>query len=774
VPLLQEVGAVCGRADDQVCRAQSVRALAEVYPGLPQAVVPLARLALRQGKPEAALSLLEALLSRRPDSFTAHRLRARVLEQLGRGEAAISALDQALVLSPGLVGVLEERGRILEGLGRDDDAIQSYAEALKIAPERRELDEKIKALQPQSAGFEAAFRWDPNTLLPEEGAADERQGQDYYFIGRQEVVKVAPSGRSIRYTQEIIHILTPKGARDWSTRRLYYSPGFERVEIASIKVRKENGAVSEAYRRTDYDAGTGSGNLYYLRKFAQIELPALKGGDVIEFSWFETEVGDDNFREGYFGALFYFDASVDVERARFAVVSAPEMPLFSHLSSPGVTASDQRRQSSDGAEERVRSWEVSGLPRVQTDGKMPGRAEVFSHVLVSTYETWDQVGVWWWNLIKDQLIVDAEIKARVKELTDGVTDDREKVRVIHEWVVKNTRYVGIEFGVHGWKPYRTTLCFRRRFGDCKDKASLIKVMLDAAGVETNLVLLRTRRLGGITQVPPSLTIFNHAIAYVPQFDLYLDGTAEFSGTEELPFADQGQLSLIVADGGKVTVRITDVNPSEKNTMVRTLDVDLTLPEPLVTGRIEARGGDAVFYRRRFDTVDQRRETLESVLSRAYPGAKLRSSRFESVTDINKPVKVEFTFTGGGFIKESGASRFLLPAGRHFRMLNSYASQASRDQDLMLGAPFQATYILTYRLPPKTRPAALPEEASEQTQFGSFRIARELKGNLLRIEVSYTFSTERIGVADYPGFRDWLGRMDRALSQPIVLEEVQDE
>lgn len=768
-PLLVEVASLRGRLEDKAGAAKLQFALAESRQATSDSVIAAARIELRSGQADKALARLEALVAVRPDSFVAHQLRARALHTLGRGADAERALKEALSYSPGLVGLLAEQGRLYELRDQEDLAIRSYETALNVAPERRDIAEKIRNLRPDSKSFEAAFRWDEKLLTPAADAEEKHKGQDYYFIGRQQVVKVAPTGRTTKFSQEIIHVLTQSGAKDWSWRRLYYSPGFERVELASVRVRKADGTMSEAYRRADYDAGGGSGNLYYLRRYAYVEVPPLEPGDVVEYAWIETEVGGDNFREGYFGALWYFQSSVDVERARYVVLSEPAMPLFA--AEPKVDGLKKRDEEQDGV--RVRAWEAENLARVSTDRKMPGRAEVFAHVLVSTYETWEQVGKWWWNLIEDQLVVDAEITALVNQLTRGKKDDLEKVRVIHEWVVKNTRYVGIEFGVHGWKPYRTTLCLRRRFGDCKDKASLIKVMLNAAGIDANLVLIRTRRLGGVAQAPANLAVFNHAIAYVPKFDLFLDGTAEFSGTKELPFSDQGQLSLIVADGGGVTVRITPVDAPESNTSLRVLDVDLRSDEPVVKGEFRATGADAVYYRRKFDTEEKRLENLEAILARSYPGAKLKKAEFKSIADINEDVVIKFTFEGGGFIKQSGDQRFLLPAGRHFRMLDAYAAQASRDQDLMLGVPYGSSHKVTYRLPPNLRPAALPPADSGSSKFGSFRVSRQATGDTLSFEVTYTAATERVEIADYAGYRSWLSTMDRALNLPIVLESVDD-
>ena len=123
------------------------------------------------------------------------------------------------------------------------------------------------------------------------------------------------------------------------------------------------------------------------------------------------------------------------------------------------------------------------------------------------------------------------------------------MRAIHGLVVTGTRYVGLEFGIHGFQPYKVTQVLARKFGDCKDKATLMIALLREAGIDAELVLLRTRRGGRIEPAPASLAVFDHAIAYVPKLDLYLDGTAEFSGVAELPSQDQGVTVLRVGPRG---------------------------------------------------------------------------------------------------------------------------------------------------------------------------------------------------------------------------------
>lgn len=730
----------------------------------------VAREWMRQSQPAKALPVLERLLALNPGAFQALLLKSRVLYQLERLQEAEAVLDLALELSPGMVGALTRKARLAQRQGDPERAAQLYEQALQVHPDDRSLAEHIQALRPEVASYEAPYRFGQEVMEPDPDAAQLHKGQDFYYLGRQEVVHVAPSGRASRFLQQVVHVLTDEGAKTWSTSRMYYSPGFERVELVSIRVRKADGTLSEAYRRTDYDAGRGSGNLYYLRRFAYVQVPVLEPGDVVEYAWREIEEPGENFREGYFGDLWHLDSSVDVERARYVLLAPAEMPIYVRQPEVKGLKAEVREVSWQDKPHKAHVFEARGLPRVLEDRQMPGSAEVFSYLLVSTYQTWDQVGAWWWNLIKDQLVVDAEVERVVKEVTEGLTDNRQKVQAIHNWVIKNTRYVGIEFGVHGWKPYRTTLCLRRRFGDCKDKASLIKVMLNAAGVDARLVLIRTRRLGDVSESPPNLAIFNHAIAYVPELDLFLDGTAEFNGTQELPFSDQGQLALIVADGGSVEVRRTPVDKPEKNQLTRSLRVDLSQSPNTAEGSFEAVGSDAVWLRRNLDSVEERDKAIENILTSLYLNVDLKEVKVVEAVDVEKPVKVNFKFEGGGFTRQSGGASLLYPAGRSVTLLDRYAPQASRQQDLILYVPYVLRQQVTYTLEEGSAVESLPKPTRGESRFGSYRLAVRHEGRTVTCEVEYSFKTERISVQDYADFRAWLVQVESGLNQPLRLKK----
>ena len=78
---------------------------------------------------------------------------------------------------------------------------------------------------------------------------------------------------------------------------------------------------------------------------------------------------------------------------------------------------------------------------------MPGYSEVLAYVHVSTYKTWDDVGRFYWGLVKDQLRVTDDIRAAAAEAVKGIpeSDEAARIRAVYDFVVSRTRYVGLEF-----------------------------------------------------------------------------------------------------------------------------------------------------------------------------------------------------------------------------------------------------------------------------------------------------------------------------------------
>jgi cellulose synthase operon protein C len=351
--------------------------------------------------------------------------------------------------------------------------------------------------------------------------------------------------------------------------------------------------------------------------------------------------------------------------------------------------------------------------------------------------------------------------------------DAARVRAVYDFVVGSTRYVGLEFGIHGYKPYQVSQVLARRFGDCKDKASLMLALLREVGVASELVLVRTRRGGRLDPEPASLAIFDHAIVYVPELDRYLDGTAEFAGLTELPTEDQGVMVLRVTPGGGRLTE-TPILPSSASRVERRWQVSL---DPSGDARIDetlAIAGEAAHnWREHYQTPGERAERYGRVWTGRFPGARLASVEMPGIGDRNAPVTVKAAVAVPRFGQLTEAGTIALPvSGRDPDFVRTYTRLSTRQQDLVLAYPWQHEEELTYRLPAGWRllPGGMPGQKAREigSPFGRFHLDVSVDGSLVRVRSFLDVAQARVTPDQYPRFRAFLGEIDAAIEERLLV------
>lgn len=723
-----------------------------------------------QGKYDAALALVRVQRQRAP--WSTHWLLKEVDLHHARGDldAALAALDARLAITPDEVRAWRKKAELLIARGDDEAAAEALEAALEIRPQDQELRDFIAHLRPSANRFHEPWMRDDLRELSQRTDAGPFHSTS---LVDQVIVRVASNGLAQRVVQRVERVNTPEGVDDASVVRVNFQLGDERVDILRVRVHKADGSISEDYDTWRSDGSRKASTTYNDNGHVTIRANNVEPGDVVEFRWRLSQIANKNFRGDYFGDIEYIQGTEPIAFARYAVLSPKDWGEL-YYRPPALEHRRVDGKLPDGSAPpegwTVTSFELEDVPYVKTDPDQPGYTDVYDYILVSNKATYDEIGAWWWNLVKEQLIVDENIRETVARLTKGLPDDDARVRAIHNYVVQNTRYLHVGLGIHGWKPYRTTTCLRNRYGDCKDKAALLKVMLEEAGVEANLVLVRTRRLGTVDDEPASMHIFNHAIAYVPSMDLFLDGTAEFNGTRELTPMDQGAQALIVKDGGATEWVTLPVDEADDNLLVQELTVDLTGEEPTTTARLVAHGANAVYYRSALEDPERRDELLEKQLSNRYPGAKLVRANYSDLTRLEQPVEITATFTGGRMVRESDTRKFVYPMGAPKKLLSAYAKQARRDQDLTIRVPFANKTTMRYRLPAGAKPARLPKPQHIKSEFGAVDIEYTQRGGELVVEVRYSLDVQRVSAEDYPRFREFMSEATSRLNETITLEE----
>lgn len=727
----------------------------------------LASLLADTGQPEDAAREYAQILALDPFDNGARLRLAELKAANDRLEEALPLFAEARALSPDEPELPEREGRALLAAGRREEALAAFERSLALRPQNPSLREAVRTLRGASDGGAAAARYvvSVKELLPE---AEALAGEDAVILTDNTYVRVQRSGLSGRFQQLAVKVLNQRGVDAFRSYPITYSPDRQEVQVLFARITKPDGSVVEAFGDNERNINEPWTGMYYDARARVLSFPALAPGDVLELHYRLDDTAQENLLSDYWGDVESVQSTYPKLRYHYRVEMPRERPLY--WNEGKVAGVSHSREELEGGRV-LYHWSARQVAKVIPEPAMPGWAEVSPLLHVSTYRTWEDVGRYWWGLVRDQLTPNEELRRTVAKVLEGVDrkDELAVVRAVYNFVVTNTRYVALEFGIHGYKPYRVDRVLARRFGDCKDKASLIHAMLKVAGVDSKLVLLRMRNLGVLGQEPASLAAFNHAILYVPRFDLYLDGTAEFHGAHELPSADRVANVLIIEPEGRSTFLTTPEAKPEDNLTRLEMEVVLKADGGAeASGLTGVRGMMAPEYRRAYQSASSRRATFERAWAQSFPGLKAHEVKLSDLGRLDEEVQATYRMSIPRYAEPlPGALRFL-PFGGGRSYTQTYASLAERRFDLVLSGPWMNRFRLRYTLPAGHTVGELPPAYEEQTPFGRVRLSYRLEEGKVVCEGEVALTASRVKAGEYAAFRAFLGRVDQAFERKVLL------
>lgn len=197
----------------------------------------------------------------------------------------------------------------------------------------------------------------------------------------------------------------------------------------------------------------------------------------------------------------------------------------------------------------------------------PTDKDVFPQVHCWTLSCWNVISKWYAGLVKEQMQSDEALDDFTRKLTAGKTTDEDKIRAIFDFVAREVRYVAVEIGPHTMTPHPARDVLKKKYGDCKDKTTLLLTMLKTVGIEGRPALV-PKDSDALDEAAPSMGYFNHVIAVVPKKDgtlYWLDSTNKVAVIDSVPFLVPTRVLQINEDGSYQFVKTPDLEDSRDYT-----------------------------------------------------------------------------------------------------------------------------------------------------------------------------------------------------------------
>jgi tetratricopeptide (TPR) repeat protein len=493
----------------------------------------------------------------------------------------------------------------------------------------------------------APFASDPKALLAAAEAVQPAKPEEGVLVLLDEAtVTFDAQGHSTRVERLIYRVLDESGVEAWSTIDTYWSPWYhERPEVDARVISKE-GAV---HRLDQKSFGTEDAEdepaMFTDTRVLSGPLPAVAPGSVVE--QLITYRERNPLADAGIAARHQFGRWVESRQSRLTLTypSALTMRLVNRTK-PEI---QPRKSDANGMTQLV--FETGPRPAIErSEWNLPSDVTTASYVAWSTGHSWQEVAKRYSQIV-DEKIGDGSAVAKLTRDTVGdAKEPREIAARILAAVERHIRYAGVEFGEGSIIPRPPSETLKNKYGDCKDKATLLVAMLRQAGVPAHAVLLRAG--GGFDVEPdlPGLGHFNHVIVVTEGADpIWIDPTDEFARANELPDSDQGRLVLIARNDTTELVR-TPLYDSSANRTTEQREFRLVEDgKAFVTETNVYAGSDERSTRRYYTSNDKKAlgEGLKTYAEQAYLAKKLAKWESGDTHDLTQPFRLHLEMTDAG-------------------------------------------------------------------------------------------------------------------------------
>ena len=513
-------------------------------------------------------------------------------------------------------------------------------------------------------------------------------------------------GRGKRTSEGSIRVQSEAGVQRYGELKFGYNSENQNIAIVYVRVRKPDGALitADASAVQDMTAPVARiAPIYTDYHEKHVTVPGLRPGDTLEYKivvetttplapnqfWMEHNFRDD---------LIVLDEqlTIDVPKSREAKLKA--QPEFSNY---------EKREEGD---RRIYTWTWKNLTtraareKAENEDDKPGKkrakpADQPASVQLTTFSSWDELGKWYAGLERDRRKPGNDLSAKAKDLTKGLTADRERVQAVYDYVAKNYRYVSLSFGLGRYQPHGAAEVFKNQYGDCKDKQTLLAAMLDSLGYNMNTVLIHSRHK--LDEDVPSPVQFDHVIGNLKLGDaiLWMDTTAEVApvGMLLLPLRSKKALQ-IEADGSTKLVATPSNIPYDASSRYELEGQVTELGKLQAHAKLTARGDGEVILRgalRRLAEAQWNDVFSSALVLWGMRGGKVSNVKTSDLNDTSKPLVAEFDVAVPNFLDWTAReTRFRPPLD----LFNVPSLEEDDTEPAKLGGPFTSIASVRLRLP----------------------------------------------------------------------------
>lgn len=430
-------------------------------------------------------------------------------------------------------------------------------------------------------------------------------------------------------------------------------------------------------------------------------------------------------------------------------------------------------------------WTLKNIKAVKMESNNPGFRHFIPHINVyvkdymigdkktEVLDTTDKLYNYYKAFTKNlNRTEDADLMAITTGLTAGLTSDSEKMKSIFYWVKDNIKYIAFENGYEGFIPREAALVCKRKFGDCKDMASIISAMANYAGVKgVSLSWIGTRDIPYSYEELPTPAVDNHMIAVYNDNEnyIFLDATDRETRYGLPTSFIQGKEALVSNGAGYKIVRVPVV-AAENNEIHEVINLTLDKEKITGSGTVSFNGYSRTNLLSQLGDASNkiRFEMIKSQVLMGNNKFLLKEYAESNVTDRDKPYIIDFKFELDDYAIQVDKELYI-----NLFMDRIYEkSTPEPDRKLPLEMDYLTAFNVTYNLqiPQNYAVKHIPENFSMDNAVMKADIKYTVNAGTVVLEGKIQVKKILLEKTDFPLWAESIKKLKSAYTQTLILTE----
>ncbi|MEO6455136.1 MAG: DUF3857 domain-containing protein [Ginsengibacter sp.] len=355
-------------------------------------------------------------------------------------------------------------------------------------------------------------------------------------------------------THEVITLLN-KDAAYHLHQRLHYDK-FNKIENVVFKIYDAGGDLIKTYQKKDFNSKNYiDESLYTDNKLLYVDAASPGYPCTIEMM-------SESKTTGYIKLPDWIIVrpNESVENSTFIINVAPSLdikyralntdikPLIE--TAAGTKTYTWTAKNISASKPEHHSYSSYNLPKIEVV------ADAFEYDgYKGELKSWQSFGAWNYQFYEDNKPFTKEDIQKIQALVVNCKTDREKIKILYNYLEQNMRYVSIQLGIGGFKPFPVKYVNDKRYGDCKALTNYMRYLLKTVGINSYPALINS----DYNDVPADINFpsdpFDHVILCVPLANdsIWLECTSNNKEYGFLGSFTENKNALLLTEKGGVLV-----------------------------------------------------------------------------------------------------------------------------------------------------------------------------------------------------------------------------